>query len=343
MKIEEILGKLVSFNTVNDLEKEKMFDFIRNFLTDYHFKFKNVGACLVAERGKSKIGFLGHTDTVPASEKWMTDPWELVQKGDKLYGLGVCDMKSGIAAMLFAATQTEKAVTFYFTYDEEIGFAGVRDLIEEEEFPETVIICEPTDERVLNAGKGLFEFRIDFSGVRVHSSVATDDKNAIFRATDFINELRYFSAELRKSQPNNNFSIPFTSMNVGQISGGDSVNSTAEKCWIVADFRTNPNEHQKVREKIKRLSNEQPIKLTILNDIEPFENKILEGQMDRIFDKNFEGDDGMTEASFLPRTTTRIIYGAGPDTSHQADECVSLESLKRVATIYEKLIEQSSQ
>ena len=47
-----------------------------------------------------RLHFNGHTDTVPVVEGWDTDPFEPVQKGDKLHGLGSCDMKAGIACTL---------------------------------------------------------------------------------------------------------------------------------------------------------------------------------------------------------------------------------------------------
>ena len=51
------------------------------------------------------IGFLGHTDTVEYIDGWDSDPFELTKKDGKLYGLGVCDMKGGIAAMLDAVSE----------------------------------------------------------------------------------------------------------------------------------------------------------------------------------------------------------------------------------------------
>ena len=48
------------------------------------------------------VGFLGHTDTVEYIEGWNTNPFELAEKDGKLFGLGACDMKGGIAAMLDA-------------------------------------------------------------------------------------------------------------------------------------------------------------------------------------------------------------------------------------------------
>ena len=42
----------------------------------------------------------GHTDVVPVSKSWSTDPFKATIKNDKLYGRGSCDMKGFIACTL---------------------------------------------------------------------------------------------------------------------------------------------------------------------------------------------------------------------------------------------------
>ncbi|MCC6704870.1 MAG: M20 family metallopeptidase, partial [Thermomicrobiales bacterium] len=50
----------------------------------------------------------GHTDTVLEAEGWETNPWEPTLVGNRLYGLGACDMKSGVAAMLLAGRALDR-------------------------------------------------------------------------------------------------------------------------------------------------------------------------------------------------------------------------------------------
>jgi acetylornithine deacetylase len=47
----------------------------------------------------------GHLDTMPPGNlsSWQTDPYELTRADGRLAGLGVADMKSGVAAALLAA------------------------------------------------------------------------------------------------------------------------------------------------------------------------------------------------------------------------------------------------
>ncbi|MDP6153147.1 MAG: M20/M25/M40 family metallo-hydrolase, partial [Phycisphaeraceae bacterium] len=74
--------------------------------------------------------FCGHMDTKPAGnrQQWKHDPLDPVVDGDKLYGLGSSDMKSGIAATVYAvaalqATGSLQAGQLHllFTADEEAG------------------------------------------------------------------------------------------------------------------------------------------------------------------------------------------------------------------------------
>src|SRR3954471_840913 len=68
----------------------------------------------------------GHVDTVLAVEGWSTDPWTPHRDGDRLYGLGAADMKSGVAAAMLAARwlhqhreQWRGTVIFSSVVDEE--------------------------------------------------------------------------------------------------------------------------------------------------------------------------------------------------------------------------------
>ena len=104
MTVKEILRDLVAINTIKDKENKEMMDYIENFVKPLGFdvdrrKNPETGKeVLVATFGDNPtIGFLGHTDTVDVTEGWTYDPFNLTEEDGKLYGLGACDMKGGIA------------------------------------------------------------------------------------------------------------------------------------------------------------------------------------------------------------------------------------------------------
>ena len=135
MKIEEILNDLIKINTVNDLENKKIINYLEDYLKKIGFKTEYKTKCLVMSIGENPIlSFVGHTDVVSVSNNWKYEPFELTKKDDKLIGRGVSDMKGGIAAFLYVLNQLDlkklkRGIRVCFTYDEEIGFKGIKELI----------------------------------------------------------------------------------------------------------------------------------------------------------------------------------------------------------------------
>lgn len=101
----KLLKQLVKFNTIKDRDNKKIINFIENYLLGLGFKTEYKEKSLIMSYGENpSVGFLGHTDTVEYIEGWNTNPFELAEKGGKLFGLGACDMKGGIAAILDAVS-----------------------------------------------------------------------------------------------------------------------------------------------------------------------------------------------------------------------------------------------
>ena len=113
----------------------------------------------------------GHFDVVPAGAGWTMDPFAGVVRDGRIYGRGVCDMKAGIAAALFAAEAIERAgielpgaVEISGTVDEESGgFAGMAYLAEQGRIArgrtDYVNIPEPLNvDRICICHRGLYWF-----------------------------------------------------------------------------------------------------------------------------------------------------------------------------------------
>ncbi len=161
MEKYQILKELVKFNTIKDKDNKNIVDYIEKILNEKGFKTEFKDKNLIMSYGeKPTLGFLGHTDTVEYIEGWNTDPFTVTEKDNKLYGLGVCDMKGGLAAIIDAIldidlTQVKNGIKVYFTYDEEILFSGIYDIIKQKEnFPNFMIFGEPTYNEVLIGCKG---------------------------------------------------------------------------------------------------------------------------------------------------------------------------------------------
>lgn len=340
MEKYQILKDLVKFNTIKDCENEKIIDYIEQLLSKKGFKVEFKGKNLIMSYGENPtFGFLGHTDTVEYIEGWKTDPFTLVEKGNKLYGLGACDMKGGISAILDAVLSTnleeiKNGIKLYFTYDEEIGFGGVYDIVKQKEtFPKFMVFGEPTYNEILIGCKGLLELDLYFKGVKAHSSNPDKGKSANLNAVRFLNELEEFYLKEIKNEINTKYEIPYTTMNLGILKGGSAKNSIPADCYATLDFRLTEIEHSKrIMKKIEELCEKYDCKYKIIELIEPFINEVeIENQGKTA---NF-----MTEASII-ECDKKIILGVGPVTAHEIDEHIEKESYDKLVEQYKMLIKK---
>ncbi len=340
MEKYKILKDLIKLNTIKDEENINIINYIEKILKRKKFKTEYKGKNLIMSYGKnSTLGFLGHTDTVEYIKGWNTNPFCLTEKDNKLYGLGVCDMKGAIAAILEAIIETDltkikNGIKLYFTYDEEISFGGIRDIIKKEKFPEFMIFGEPTDNEVLIGCKGLLVCDLHFEGIKAHSSNPDKGKSANLNAIRFLSELEQFYLKNIKKQINPNYEIPYTTMNVGILKGGSAKNSIPAECYATLDFRLVEAKHLKmILQKMEKLCKEYNCEYDVIEQIEPFINEVNiknEGKT-----ANF-----MTEASFV-NCKSKIILGVGPVTAHEVNEYIEKQSYDKLVEQYKELIEKA--
>lgn len=334
----KILRDLVGFNTIEDKQNKEIIEYIEKYLSKLNFITEFKGKNLIMSIGKEhKLGFQGHTDTVEYIDGWESNPFELTKKGNKLFGLGTCDMKGGIAAMLQAVSQIDFAklkygMKLYFTYGEEIIFDGICDIVKlNQKFPQTMIFGEPTNNEMLVGSKGLLVFELKFNGVKAHSSNPAKGKSAIMNAVKFLTELEQFYNIKIKNFEEKSYDVPYTTMNVGLINGGSALNSVSASCKVGIDFRiANKNHITIIKQEIDKLSKIYDCEINILEDIEPFINKSV--LVNKIKTANF-----MTEASFV-KNSERIILGTGPVTAHEVNEYITEESYNKLVEQYKELI-----
>lgn len=354
MEVLKILKKLVSFNTIEDNENNEIIEWIEKYLLELGFKCKKITdkqskkKCLVAQLGRKPIlAFSGHLDTVNATEDWKESPFKMRIENNKVYGLGVCDMKGGIAAFLKACAflknrELKKGIKLYFTYDEEIGFSGINLLIQNKEvFPKYLILSEPTDLEPVIATKGCMEMKATFYGKSTHSSTPNKGKNAIVEANKFIQELLEFSKELEEEK-NEMFSIPYTTINIGIIKGGDAVNKVPDKCTVTFDARTiNKSHNDIIEERIKKILKKYDSKLEIGINIQANINDDNEmiTCIEEITGKRRKTENYVTEASFIENIEA-VILGLGPITAHQSNEYIEKDKIYKLVDIYTNIIKK---
>lgn len=149
------------------------------------------------ENGDGPVLLLnGHVDTVLAAEGWTSDPWEPIRDGDTLYGLGACDMKSGVAAAMLAtralARRTDLwsgTVIFTSVVDEEAYSAGALGLVERGIRADACIVTEANWKRPNIGGVGKVLVRADITGKAAHGSWPADGINAAIEAARLVARL----------------------------------------------------------------------------------------------------------------------------------------------------------
>lgn len=143
------LRSLVKYNSVLcDDEKpfgsqnRKVLEEAISLMNEKGFNTKNVDyyACYgEVGQGDKTIGIVCHLDIVPAGEGWDSNPFEIVQKGDRLYGRGVSDDKGAAVASMYAIKylldtnyQFKKKVRLILGCNEETGSRCIRHYVEKE-------------------------------------------------------------------------------------------------------------------------------------------------------------------------------------------------------------------
>ena len=284
----QILEKLISFNTVSSNSNLDIISYCEKILKDAGAKItliknkEETKANLFATIGpvdQAGIILSGHTDVVPVTnQKWNTNPFELTEIDNKLYGRGTADMKSFVACALHAASKASSMnlrtpLHFSFSYDEEIGCVGVRSLIEmlknSSTNPLFCIVGEPTSMQVMSGHKGKVNASVLIKGKEAHSALTTKGLNSIYLATEFIQGIQNIQTNLiNNSTHDNDFEVPYTTLQVGKIEGGVAVNIVPSSSCLLFEIRS--------------LYSDDPN--LILNDIKNLSEKIVKSHIDRFPD-----------------------------------------------------------
>lgn len=253
----DLLDELVAFPTISADSNLDLINFAAEKLETSGTKVRvspdetDTKANLFATLGPETDGGIvlsGHSDVVPVEgQDWTSDPFQLRHSDGKLFGRGTCDMKGFIAASLamvqrYATLPLTRPVHFAFTHDEETGCLGARSLVEELRGigmkPSACIIGEPTLMRIIEGHKGCSEYTVEFSGLAGHGSIPDAGVSAVEYAVRYVNHLMSLRPELISRCPENSpFEPPYTTLQVGRITGGIAHNVIADKCSVDWEMR----------------------------------------------------------------------------------------------------------
>lgn len=374
----DLLQTLIGFDTTSFKSNLNLIKFIKNYLNKYEIKSELVyddtknKANLFATIGPNSTGGIvlsGHTDVVPVgNQKWDTDPFQLIEKDQKLYGRGASDMKSFIALVLsrvpkIIEKKLSKPIHLAFSYDEEIGCVGVHgllDLIEKKSIkPEFCIVGEPTSMEVVIGHKGKHAYSVKVDGLSCHSGQAPFGVNAINYASKLIAYIDELNKEKSINGPfDQDYEVPYTTLHTGLINGGTILNIVPNLCEFEFEIRNLATDDPlKLVNKIKDYTNQKLINdmhkvssktgihfnekvnypaLDISADIEPVK-KIKELLNNQKHKKVVYGTEGGLFKNRFDIPT--IVCGPGSiDQAHKPNEYISIEQIKKCSNFLDNLI-----
>jgi len=356
-RLLEALIRIRSPNPPGD--EDRIVDLVEPYLADVGLHSIRVplaeGRSSVVARVKGanpgSLVLCGHLDTVNADpSQWDTDPWTPHRRGDRLYGLGSADMKSGVAVLMTVVSHLARGSTrppcdivLALTADEERGYQGAASIAEAGLIDDArlLLIAEPTGGRAYIGQKGELWVECLFSGRAAHGSIPESGASALLPGCDFSLRL----AEEAKRFPEIH-GRGRTSLNVGTMQGGCQVNIVPDRARIELDLRVvSASERDRVVARIEELGRQVATEwkvefgYRVINDRAPIVSPTEDPWIARFLCAHSETTSRAQPHEIAPYSTDAvavvprlqtpvIIYGPGRiEQAHQPNEYLELASL----------------
>lgn len=372
-----LYSELISTPTISNVTNEKLdfsnkplIDKLANWFEALGFKIEiqpvpntrnkyNLLATYSNSENQTQGGLLlsGHTDTVPFDDgQWTKDPFKLTEENNKLYGLGTADMKGFFAFILDALrdmdlTKLTKPIYVLATADEETTMAGASFFAKHTHLqPDCTIIGEPTSLIPIRAHKGFISNSIKVIGKSGHSSDPDKGINAIEVMHLAIAQLLKLKQQFKERYHNDGFTVPYPTLNLGVIHGGDAANRICGCCELIIDIRVLPNNdvnslYHDLCQALQPVMDKYPNRISVEYEVSPIpgyeckkDHPALQ-QVEKLVGQTAQTVNYSTEAPYLNQISPTIVLGPGSiEQAHQPDEFISMDFLKPTKIAIENLI-----
>ncbi len=360
------LQALVAFDTRNPpraIDGEGIFGYLRAHLAGFECTTRDHGAgavSLYARRGRPRLLFNVHLDTVPDSPHWSANPFELRVVDERAIGLGACDIKGAAAALLAAANASKGDAAFLFTSDEEANdprcIAAFLDACGKDgriaPF-DAVLVAEPTRGEAVLAHRGISSARIGFRGRAGHASGRQSPADSAVHQA-----IRWGSRALAhvESLAHERFGgLTGLRFNIGRIEGGIKANMIAPAAELRFGMRPLPSTDVAAllatlrgfadppAEAFEETFRGPPLPAGAIADAE---NRRLAARdvADALGLPIGNAVDFWTEASLFSQAGhVALVYGPGDIAeAHSADESVALDELRRYGAHVHRIIDDAN-
>ena len=314
---------------------------------------------MVAIRGSGAphFGFAGHLDVVPPGEGWNNDPFGADIENEMLIGRGASDMKSAIAAYVAAVSRVEDCggtLSLLITGDEEgyatYGTPRIIDWLKEREIrPDMILIGEPTSVESLGdtvkiGRRGSVNMWIEVPGVQGHVAYphrATNPIPALARLIDALASLHLDDGTEKFPASNLEFtgiSTPTSASNVIPGSATAQLNIRFNNLHKGADLV------QMVEEIAAREAPGSTVKARISGEafLTPpgrlYDLVVSAIEAETGSKPELSTSGGTSDGRFLIELCPVVDFGLPNGTMHKVGECASVEDIRALSRIYERIL-----
>ena len=332
-----------------------------------HLRFDDVDNLWITRgEGDPVFAFVGHTDVVPTGplDQWNSDPFVPEIRDGMLYGRGAADMKSSIAAFVTAVERFidkhpdhQGTIALLITSDEEgpsiNGTRKVVEYLEENNIKiKWCLVGEPTSEKkagdvIKNGRRGSLGGKLIVRGIQGHVAYPHLAENPIHKLSPALNEL------CAKVWDEGNEFYPPTSFQISNIhagTGADNVIPGEVEVLFNYRFCTEITEEElraqteEILDKYK-LDYELSWKLSGNPFLTP-EGSLVDAVREAIsevagYETELSTAGGTSDGRFIAPTGAQVVeLGPLNQTIHKIDECVKIDDLLTLSSIYELIIKK---
>jgi len=298
-----------------------------------HLRVERFGNSVVARTSlgrPERVVLAGHIDTVPIAGNVPSHV-----TGERLYGCGTSDMKSGVAVQLRLAGEVPEPardVTYVFYDCEEIEAArnGLGQLSRAQPgllAGDFAVLMEPSGNEIEGGCQGTMRAEVTATGQRAHSARSWMGRNAIHAAGGILDVLRSYQPR----EPEVDGLRYHEGLNAVGISGGVAGNVIPDRCVVTVNYRFAPDRDIAAAEQhLREVFSDWPVEIA---DAAPSARPGLGAGPAASFAAAVGGSPraklGWTDvARFAELGIPAVNYGPGiSEIAHTKDEYVELASI----------------